>query len=166
MPGAAGAETSGDRGVSLGSPDAAGFAKGGREQCRIYRLGQEGVDPGRFPGSAVQIERIRRQGDHRRGTVHRSRTDPARRLKPVHHRHLHIHQNGIEPLRRRRLQRLGDLARMSVAAVVLGFAFFFVNQAASAFGSAEVIPPWLAAWLPPLLTALAAFTLLFYTEDG
>ena len=65
-----------------------------------------------------------------------------------------------------RLMRLGDLARMSVAAVVLGFAFFFVNQAASAFGSAEVIPPWLAAWLPPLLTALAAFTLLFHTEDG
>ena len=58
------------------------------------------------------------------------------------------------------------IARMTVAAVVLGFAFFFVNQAASAFGSAEVIPPWLAAWLPPLLTALAAFTLLFYTEDG
>jgi len=65
-----------------------------------------------------------------------------------------------------RLMRLGDLARMSIAAVVLGFGFFFVNQAASAFGSAEVIPPWLAAWLPPLLTALAAFTLLFYTEDG
>lgn len=65
-----------------------------------------------------------------------------------------------------RLMRLGDLARMSASAVVLGFGFFFVNQAASAFGSAEVIPPWLAAWLPPLLTALAAFTLLFYTEDG
>lgn len=65
-----------------------------------------------------------------------------------------------------RLMRLGDLARMTLAAVVLGFGFFFVNQAASAFGSAEVIPPWLAAWLPPLLTALAAFTLLFYTEDG
>lgn len=65
-----------------------------------------------------------------------------------------------------RLMRLGDLARMSVAAVVLGFGFFFMNQAASAFGSAEVIPPVLAAWLPAVLTALAAFTLLFYTEDG
>lgn len=65
-----------------------------------------------------------------------------------------------------RLMRLGDLAKMSAAAVVLGFGFFFVNQAASAFGSAEVIPPGLAAWLPPILTALAAFTLLFYTEDG
>ena len=65
-----------------------------------------------------------------------------------------------------RLMRLGDLARMTVAAVVLGFAFFFVNQFSSAMGSAEVVPPFLAAWLPPVLTALAAFTLLFYTEDG
>ena len=46
------------------------------------------------------------------------------------------------------------------------FAFFFVNQFSSAMGSAEVVPPFLAAWLPPVLTALAAFTLLFYTEDG
>ena len=45
-------------------------------------------------------------------------------------------------------------------------AFFFVNQFSSAMGSAEVVPPFLAAWLPPVLTALAAFTLLFYTEDG
>lgn len=65
-----------------------------------------------------------------------------------------------------RLMRLGDLARMSVSAVVLGFAFFFLNQFSSAMGSAEVVPPVVAAWLPPLLTALAAFTLLFYTEDG
>lgn len=65
-----------------------------------------------------------------------------------------------------RLMRLGDLARMAVAAVVLGFAFFFVNQFSAAMGSAEVVPPFLAAWLPPVLTALAAFTLLFYTEDG
>lgn len=65
-----------------------------------------------------------------------------------------------------RLMRLGDLARMSIAAVVLGFAFFFINQTFAAFGTAEVIPPFVAAWLPPVLTGLAAFTLLFYTEDG
>lgn len=65
-----------------------------------------------------------------------------------------------------RLMRLGDLARMSAAAVVLGFAFFFLNQFSAAMGSAEVVPPFLAAWLPAILTALAAFTLLFYTEDG
>ncbi len=65
-----------------------------------------------------------------------------------------------------RLMRLGDLAKMSVAAVALGFAFFFLNQFSAAMGSAEVVPPFLAAWLPPVLTALAALTLLFYTEDG
>lgn len=65
-----------------------------------------------------------------------------------------------------RLMRLGDLAKMAVSAVVLGFAFFFVNQFSAALGSAEVIPPFLAAWLPAVLTALAALTLLFYTEDG
>jgi lipopolysaccharide export system permease protein len=65
-----------------------------------------------------------------------------------------------------RLMRLGDLAKMTVAAVLLGFGFFFVNQFAAALGAAEVAPPFLAAWLPPILTALSAFTLLFYTEDG
>ncbi|WP_297799306.1 LptF/LptG family permease, partial [uncultured Brevundimonas sp.] len=65
-----------------------------------------------------------------------------------------------------RLMRLGDMARMAVSAVVLGFAFFFVNQFSAAMGSAEVIPPFIAAWLPAILTALAALTLLFYTEDG
>ena len=65
-----------------------------------------------------------------------------------------------------RLMRLGDLARMTVSAVVLGFAFFFLNQFSAAMGSAEVTPPFISAWLPPILTALAAFTLLFYTEDG
>ena len=65
-----------------------------------------------------------------------------------------------------RLMRLGDLARMTVSAVVLGFAFFFLNQFSAAMGSAEVVPPVVAAWLPAVLTALAAFTLLFYTEDG
>ena len=65
-----------------------------------------------------------------------------------------------------RLMRLGDVAKMSVSAVVLGFAFFFVTQFSAAMRSAEVVPPVVAAWLPPVLTTLAALTLLFYTEDG
>ena len=62
--------------------------------------------------------------------------------------------------------RLGDMAKMIGAAVLLGFGFFFANQFAAAMGSAEVIPPIVAAWLPPILMGLSAFTLLFYTEDG
>ena len=65
-----------------------------------------------------------------------------------------------------RLMRLGDMARMIVMAVALGFGFFFLNQFSAAMGSAEVTPPFISAWLPAVLTALAAFTLLFYTEDG
>ena len=65
-----------------------------------------------------------------------------------------------------RLMRLGDLARMAISAVVLGFGFFFLNQFSSAMGSAEVVSPFIAAWLPAVLTGLAALTLLFYTEDG
>lgn len=65
-----------------------------------------------------------------------------------------------------RLMRLGDMARMAVSAVVMGFGFYFVNQFSSAMGSAEVVPPFVAAWLPAILTALAALTLLIYTEDG
>lgn len=65
-----------------------------------------------------------------------------------------------------RLMRLGDMARMVVIAVVLGFAFFFLNQFSAAMGSAEVTPPSVSAWLPAILTGLAALTLLFYTEDG
>ena len=65
-----------------------------------------------------------------------------------------------------RVLRLGVRAQLCIAAGVLGFAFFFLNQFSAAMGSAEVVPPFVSAWLPPILTALAAFTLLFYTEDG
>jgi lipopolysaccharide export system permease protein len=65
-----------------------------------------------------------------------------------------------------RLMRLGDMPRMVILAVILGFGFFFLNQFSAAMGSAEVTSPFVSAWLPAILTALAAFTLLFYTEDG
>lgn len=65
-----------------------------------------------------------------------------------------------------RLLRLGDLALVAVSGVGLGFLFFFINQFTTAMGSAEVLPPVIAAWLPSFLTALSALTLLIYTEDG
>jgi lipopolysaccharide export system permease protein len=65
-----------------------------------------------------------------------------------------------------RLMRLGGLALLASSGVALGFLFFFFNQLCSALGKADVIPPFLAAWIPPLLALLSAFTLLCYTEDG
>jgi lipopolysaccharide export system permease protein len=65
-----------------------------------------------------------------------------------------------------RLMRLGGLATLASAGVALGFIFFFFNQLCGALGKADVIPPVLAGWIPPLLALLSAFTLLCYTEDG
>ena len=65
-----------------------------------------------------------------------------------------------------RLIRLGGLAGLAGAGVALGFIFFFFNQFCGALGKAEMIPPFAAAWAPPLLALLSGLTLLCYTEDG
>lgn len=65
-----------------------------------------------------------------------------------------------------KLMRLGGLMSLGAAGVACGFAVFFFDQLCSSLARAEVIPPFAAAWLPPILALLSAFTLLFYTEDG
>ena len=65
-----------------------------------------------------------------------------------------------------RLMRLGGLTRLVISGVSLGFVVFFVNQLFSSMGKANVIPVALAGWTPAVLAALAAMTLLVYTEDG
>jgi lipopolysaccharide export system permease protein len=65
-----------------------------------------------------------------------------------------------------RLMRLGGLARLAAFGVALGFMFFFFNQFCGALGKSEMIPPFAAAWAPPLLALLSGLTLLCYTEDG
>lgn len=65
-----------------------------------------------------------------------------------------------------RLMRLGDMPLMAVSAIGLGFLFYFISALMRALGESEVLPPFAAAWIPPLLVVLSAFTLLCYTEDG
>jgi lipopolysaccharide export system permease protein len=65
-----------------------------------------------------------------------------------------------------RLARLGGLSGLAILAVASGFAVYFFGQLCGALGSAEVIPIWAAAWLPPMIALLSGFTLLCYTEDG
>jgi lipopolysaccharide export system permease protein len=65
-----------------------------------------------------------------------------------------------------RLIRLGGLAALAGSGVALGFVIFFFNEFCRALGKAGAIPPFVAAWTPPLIALLAGFTLLCYTEDG
>ena len=65
-----------------------------------------------------------------------------------------------------RLLRLGGLAGFAGAGVALGFVFFFFNQLCSALGKADVLPPLIAAWTPPVLALLVGLSLLSFTEDG
>jgi lipopolysaccharide export system permease protein len=65
-----------------------------------------------------------------------------------------------------RLVRLGGLAALAGSGVALGFVLFFFNEICRALGTAGAIPPFAAAWTPPLLALLSGFTLLCYTEDG
>ncbi|HLK24407.1 MAG TPA: LPS export ABC transporter permease LptG [Caulobacteraceae bacterium] len=65
-----------------------------------------------------------------------------------------------------RLVRLGGIAMFAGAALALGFGLFFFNQLCGALGEANAVPPFAAAWTPPILALLSGFTVLCYTEDG
>ncbi|MBV9511907.1 MAG: LPS export ABC transporter permease LptG [Caulobacteraceae bacterium] len=65
-----------------------------------------------------------------------------------------------------RLIRLGGLAALAGSGVALGFGLFFFNQICNALGQSGAIPPFAAAWTPPVLALLSGFALLCYTEDG
>jgi lipopolysaccharide export system permease protein len=65
-----------------------------------------------------------------------------------------------------RLLRLGGLPALAGTGVAVGFVFFFFAQLCGALGRADIVPPFAAAWAPPVLAVLAGFTLLCYTEDG
>lgn len=65
-----------------------------------------------------------------------------------------------------RLARLGGLAGLSVAAIALGFAVYFLDHLCLALGRSESLPAVMAAWSPPLLALLSGLALLCYTEDG
>ncbi len=65
-----------------------------------------------------------------------------------------------------KLTRLGGLSTLAGIGVAGGFAVFFFDQLCASLAKAEVVPPSAAAWIPPILALLSAFTLLFYSEDG
>jgi lipopolysaccharide export system permease protein len=63
------------------------------------------------------------------------------------------------------LARSGHLFARAVLGMMLGFAFFVVDNAALALGSFGGYPPLLAAWAPFLLFLLVGETVLIRTEE-
>lgn len=69
--------------------------QGGVQRLGIDRLGDMVVHARSEAGVAVFVEGVRGHGQDRGGRVGRQRADPARRLQPVHHRHLDVHQDQV-----------------------------------------------------------------------
>lgn len=62
--------------------------------------------------------------------------------------------------------RMGRTGQMVLAAVLMGFAIFFLRNFAQVLGESGQIPVVLAAWSPPVAAALLSLGLLLHLEDG
>ncbi len=65
-----------------------------------------------------------------------------------------------------RHRRFGRTGAMVLAAVLAGFAIFFLRNFAQVLGENGQIPILLAAWFPPLATVLLSLGLILHMEDG
>lgn len=62
--------------------------------------------------------------------------------------------------------RFGKTGVMVLAAILAGFAVFFIRNFAQVLGENGQLPILLSAWAPPVAAALAALGLLLHMEDG
>lgn len=65
-----------------------------------------------------------------------------------------------------RLFRAGGIARVVLYGIIAGFGLYIVTKLFSDLGSAGILNPFLAAWVPPLTASLLACGVLLRTEDG
>lgn len=65
-----------------------------------------------------------------------------------------------------RLFRFGGVQKMVLSGITAGFLLYIVAKATGDLSKAGLIPPMMAAALPPLLGGLAGFITLLYQEDG
>lgn len=65
-----------------------------------------------------------------------------------------------------RHQRAGRTGIMVLAAVLTGFALYFVRNLAMILGENGQIPVVAAAWIPPIAAVMLGLGLLLYQEDG
>ena len=62
--------------------------------------------------------------------------------------------------------RQGKTAFFIMLGLLSGFALYFFKDMTFAMGSSGVLPPIIAAWLPPLVTAMVGAVIVFGQEDG
>jgi lipopolysaccharide export system permease protein len=65
-----------------------------------------------------------------------------------------------------RFARMGQSSTMILGGVVAGFLLYVVTVLVKAFGSAGLVPPVVAAWLPVIVAGFFGVTFLLYREDG
>lgn len=65
-----------------------------------------------------------------------------------------------------RFVRFGQSGGMILAGIGAGFVLYVFTVMAKSFGSAGIIPPVLAAWLPVAVASLFGVAYLLYREDG
>ncbi len=65
-----------------------------------------------------------------------------------------------------RFARLGQSATMVLGGIVAGFLLYVVSVLVKAFGTAGVVPPAVAAWLPVVVALFFGVTFLLHKEDG
>lgn len=65
-----------------------------------------------------------------------------------------------------RFARMGRSEMMILGGIVAGFLLYVGSVLVKAFGSAGIVPPIAAAWLPVLVAGFFGVTYLLYKEDG
>jgi lipopolysaccharide export system permease protein len=65
-----------------------------------------------------------------------------------------------------RFARLGQSLTMILSGVLAGFLLYVVSVLVKAFGTAGIVPPVVAAWIPVVVAMFFGVTFLLYREDG
>jgi lipopolysaccharide export system permease protein len=65
-----------------------------------------------------------------------------------------------------RFARLGQSVTMILGGVLAGFLLYVVSVLVKAFGTAGIVPPFVAAWIPVVVAMFFGVTFLLYREDG
>lgn len=65
-----------------------------------------------------------------------------------------------------RFARMGQSVTMILGGVLAGFLLYVVSVLVKAFGTAGIVPPLVAAWIPVVIAMFFGVTFLLYREDG